>query len=692
MTDDPRPASSQLGARLRAGGCDFGLWAPRATRVELALVADDGTQVNHDMALHNGLWAVYVPGVEAQQRYGFRVHGDWDPSTGLRANPAKLLVDPYARAVTAGVDYSGPIFDHTADSDYEPDSRDDSAAVPLSVVVPDSPPPEPIAQRRPLNQCVIYEAHVRGMTAAHPAVPEHLRGTYAGLAYPAVVDYLVGLGVNAIELLPIHHFVSEPFLIRRGLNNYWGYNTLAFFAPHAAYCSVGTLGEQVREFKNMVTTLHRAGIEVILDVVYNHTCEGNHEGPTLSFRGIDHRGYYRLSPDLRNDYDVTGCGNSVDTSHEDVLSLVTDSLRYWVTQMGVDGFRFDLATTLVRDASHDVDQNHPFKAALADDPVFRDIKLIAEPWDLGPYGYQVGRWGARWSEWNDRFRGCVRDYWRGQVSSVDELATRLSGSSDLFDTNDRPITSSINFVTAHDGFTMRDLVTYAGKHNEANGEQNRDGTDDNKSWNCGVEGETTDPAIVKLRHRQVRNMLATLLLADGVPMITGGDECGRTQNGNNNAYCQSGPLSWMNWDDAQDWTDVTACATAFIKARADHPLLRPDDFRYHQPVLGADGQPTGRYQMAWMNEYSGEMGQGDWADGGRRLLGMYVSDADTAFLTWYYSGATPLFVKMPPAPWGKSYQVLATTADDDELPAGALAPGDGFTMPPRTVVLMQVLV
>ena len=689
MSEDPS-VSAKLGARLRDGGCDFGLWAPRATRVELALVADDGSQLNHDMTLTGGLWQVFVPGVAAQQRYGFRVHGAWDPSTGLRANPAKLLVDPYARAITAGVDYLGPIFDHVKESDYDPDTRDDSTAVPLSVVVPDSPPPEPIARRRPLNECVIYEAHVRGLTASHPAVPEHLRGTYAGLAYPAVIEHLVSLGVNAIELLPIHHFVSEPFLIGRGLTNYWGYNSLAFFAPHAAYCSIGTLGEQVREFKNMVTTLHRAGIEVILDVVYNHTCEGNHEGPTLSFRGIDHRGYYRLMPDLRNDYDVTGCGNSVDTSHDDVLDLVMDSLRYWVTQMGVDGFRFDLATTLIRDAQHGVDQNHPFKAALAADHTFDGIKLIAEPWDLGPYGYQVGRWGAGWSEWNDRFRGLARDYWRGAVNGVEELATRLSGSSDLFDSGERPTTASVNFITAHDGFTMRDLVTYAGKRNEANGEDNRDGTDDNKSWNCGVEGETSDPAVVALRHRQVRNLLATLVLADGVPMITAGDECGRTQNGNNNAYCQNNPLSWMDWEGAADWADVTATASAFIKARADNPLLRPNDFRYRQPVCDAAGRPTGRFQMAWMNEYSGEMGAGDWADPGRRLLGMYVADATGAFLTWYYSGATPLPVKMPPPPWGASYEIVTSTAEPGELLAQPLQPGDSFTMPPRTVVLMRV--
>ena len=688
--DSRHAASGKLGARLRDGGCDFGLWAPRAIRVELALVSDDGSQTNFDMALDNGLWQVFVPGIEAQQRYGFRVHGPWDPSNGLRANPAKLLVDPYGRAVTAGVDYSGPIFDHTRDSDYLPDTADSSAAVPLSVVVPDSPPPEPIAARNPLRKCVIYETHVRGITQTHPGVPEHLRGTYAGLAYPAVVNYLLELGVNAVELLPIQHFVSEPFLIRRGLSNYWGYNTLAFFAPHAAYCSVGTLGEQVREFKNMVTTLHRAGIEVILDVVYNHTCEGNHEGPTLSFRGIDHRGYYRLTEDLRNDYDVTGCGNSVDTSHEDVLTLVLDSMRYWVSQMGVDGFRFDLATTLIRDANHGVDQNHELKQSMETDPAFAGIKLIAEPWDLGPYGYQVGRWGAPWSEWNDRFRGYVRDYWRGQVNGVEELATRLCGSSDLFDKDERQVTASINFVTAHDGFTLRDLVTYNGKHNDANGESNRDGTDDNKSWNCGAEGETDDPTVMALRHRQIRNLLATLLLADGVPMITGGDECGRTQDGNNNAYCQNGPISWMNWEDTANWSDAKQLTAQLIQLRTSNPLLSPDQFRYRQPVLDQDGQPSGRYQLAWMNGYSGEMGDDDWRDGGRRLLGMYVSDQTKAFLTWYYSGDVDMPVTMPPAPWGKSYTVLASTAEAGEIPDVPLAPGDGFTMPARTVVLMRV--
>ena len=669
MSEDPRPTvSSRLGARLRHGGADFGLWAPRATRVELALVADDGSQVNHDMTLEGGLWAVFVPGVAATQRYGFRVHGDWDPSTGLRANPAKLLVDPYARAITAGVDYSGPIFDHVVSSDYEPDTRDSSPAVPLSVVVPDSPPPEPIARRRPLNECVIYEAHVRGMTATHPDVPEHLRGTYAGLAYPAVVEYLVNLGINAIELLPVHHFVSEPFLIRRGLSNYWGYNTLGFFAPHAAYCSVGTLGEQVREFKNMVTTLHRAGIEVILDVVYNHTCEGNHEGPTLSFRGIDHRGYYRLMPDQRNDYDVTGCGNSVDASHGDVLNLVMDSLRYWVTQMGVDGFRFDLATTLIRDGKHAVDQTHPFKAALAADPVFQGVKLIAEPWDLGPYGYQVGRWGAPWSEWNDRFRGYVRDYWRGMVPSVDELATRLSGSADLFDVADRPITSSVNFVTAHDGFTMMDLFSYNAKDNYANGEDNRDGTNDNHSWDCWTPG-ATEAQTAALRQKMVKNAMTILLMSHGVPMLLAGDEFGSSQGGNNNTYCQDNELSWLDWADLDRHRDIFEHVRALIALRQAHRCLRSPSI---DPTYTKNGYPPVSYHgvQPWNAELWGNV-----------LAMMFCGDDDFVYLAmnmhWEDSQ-----LRLPVLPPGFEWRLDLASDDATRLDDGRLH------APPRSTAVL----
>jgi glycogen operon protein len=700
--DLPTPeAGALLGAHVRDGGTTFGLWAPRATRVELALVDEDRTQHNHDMELvDGGVWSVHIPGVGAEQRYGYRVHGDWAPEDGRRFNPAKLLVDPYARAITGGVDYSGPISDHTPESPYIPDTTDSFQAVPLSVVVEDSPRPEPIAQRRSLGDSVIYETHVKGYTRLHPQVPEHLRGTFSGLAYPAVVDHLVDMGITAVELLPVHHFVSEPFLIGRGLSNYWGYNTLGFFAPHAAYGSIGTVGQQVREFQQMVTTLHQAGLEVILDVVFNHTGEGGHEGPTLCFRGIDHAGYYRLTQDQRNDYDVTGTGNSVDTSNPGVIRMIMDSLRYWVTEMGVDGFRFDLASTLLRDGQHHVDQEHPLKQAIAADPVLADIKMIAEPWDVGPYGYQVGAFGPRWSEWNDRFRGFVRDYWRGNISGVQELAARLAGSPDIFDHNDRPADSSINFVTAHDGFTLRDLVTYDLKHNGANGESNRDGSDDNRSWNCGYEGETDDPAINALRHRQTKNLIATTILATGTPMITAADEIGRTQGGNNNAYCQDGPISWVHWDTAETWSDLSDLVRTLLRLRHDHPVLRRERFRHGEEVTGVDGKPTGRKNLAWFGGYPHdnmvELTQEEWHDQSRVTLGMFLTDdrpqreAEDALLLWFHSGAEPVEVQMPGGPWGTKYTVIAHTGTEGELMAETV-PADGLlTIPGRTVVVMQV--
>lgn len=677
--------SSVLGARLMDGGCRFGLWAPRATAVELALVSTDLSQMNVDMAKGpDGVWVVFVPGVASGQLYGYRVHGRWDPDNGMRFNPAKLLVDPYARAITAGVDYAGPILDHTSRSNYDPDSRDSAGSVPLSVVVAAGDPPEPIARRRPIEECVIYETHVKGYTRTHPAVPEHLRGTYAGLAYPAVIDHLLRVGVNTIELLPIQQFVSEPFVVGKGLKNYWGYNTLGFFAPHGAYCSVGTLGDQVREFKDMVTAFHRAGIEVILDVVYNHTGEGGHEGPTLSFRGIDHSGYYRLTNDLRNDYDVTGCGNSVNTANPGVLTMVLDSLRYWVTEMGVDGFRYDLATTLIRDASHSVDQNHPFKQALRDDPVLSTVKHIAEPWDLGPYGYQVGRWGEGWSGWNDHYRDYMRDFWRGAIGGVQELATRLSGSADLYSAPG----ACVNFIDAHDGFTLRDLVTYDMKHNQDNGEDNHDGSNDNRSWNCGWEGETDDPGINALRHRQVRNFLATLLTSTGVPMMAAGDEFGRSQQGNNNAYCQDSPISWVDWEQVQDWADVTELVSTLTRLRAEHSTLRPAQFRHHDEIIGLDGEPTGRADLTWLSGYGGEMVTDEWNDRGRSVLGKYTSDEDDAVLVWYNNGASPFDVILPVARWSRSWQVAAHTAEPGEVAEGPLAPQSQMTIPPRSVIVL----
>lgn len=690
----PQPLdSSTLGARVEHDGTRFSLWAPRATRVELALVDDAQRQQNHDLArADDGVWSIFLPGVGHGQRYGYRVHGPWSPETGQRFNPAKLLVDPYARAITGGVDYSGPILDHTAESDYQPDPTDSFAAVPLSVVVAPSPPPRPLARRPRPEELVVYETHLKGYTQLHPQVPEHLRGTFAGFAYPAVIEHLVSLGVNAVEFLPVHHFVSEPFAVGRGLVNYWGYNTLGFFAPHGPYSSSGTLGQQVREFKQMVSALHDAGIAVILDVVYNHTAEGGHEGPTLSFRGIDHAGYYRLTDDLRNDYDVTGCGNAVDTAVDGVLDLVHDSLRYWVDEMGVDGFRFDLCTTLIRDAHHHVRQDHVFKKVVAGDPAFDDIIMISEPWDLGPYGYQVGRWGRGWSEWNDRFRGFTRDFWRGAVGGVEELATRLAGSADIFDHDGRPATSSVNFVTAHDGFTLRDVVTYDLKHNEANGERNRDGADDNRSWNHGYEGETDDEAIIAARHRTARNIMATLLLSVGIPMVVAGDEMGRTQGGNNNAYCQDTPISWVNWHTADEWSDLLDLSRTLLALRARHAVLRTPTFRRQREVVGTDGEGLGRAESSWFNEHGTEMTIGEWHDGGRRSLGMYVSDTHEAFYVFFHAGYAPLEVTVPGAPWASGYRIVAHTGEAGELGVRSLAPGRTLTVPPRTVVVMQATV
>jgi len=535
---------------------------------------------------------------------------------------------------------------------------------------------------------VIYEVHVKGYTRLHPAVPEHLRGTFAGMAYPAVIEHLKSLGVTAVQLLPMHHFVSEPFLIGRGLSNYWGYNTLGYFAPHVAYGSVGTLGQQVTEFKQMVAAYHEAGIEMLLDVVYNHTSEGGHEGPTLAFRGIDHAGYYRLTEDLRNDYDVTGCGNSVDSSQPGVLKMILDSLRYWVTEMGVDGFRFDLATTLLRDEQHHVDQNHPFKQAIAADSVLSKVKMIAEPWDMGPFGYQVGNFGPDWAEWNDHFRGYARDFWRSHVDGVRDLASRLAGSPAEFEDNRTP-GACVNFVTAHDGFTLHDLVTYNGKHNEANGENNRDGSDDNRSWNCGHEGETGDPTVMALRHRQAKNMMAMLVLAIGVPMITAGDEFGRTQQGNNNAYCQDSPISWVYWDTLDDWHDLHELTRTLLRLRKDHPVLRPAEYRHWIEVTTADGEKLGRKELAWFNGVAGEMADADWDDGGRRVMGMYTSDTDEAFLIWFHAGDAAVDVVLPGSPWSIGYTMVAHTGGPDELHCADLAAGATMTLPGKTVVVLQ---
>ena len=693
MTLPALPDTSLLGARITANGVRFGLWAPRATSVDLVLVDLLNQQENVPMDLGaDGIWTVEVEGAGPGQHYGFRVDGDWDPSAGSRFNDARLLLDPYAKAIAGGVDFRGPILDHVPGEPFTKCETDSFGAVPLSVVISETPPPTPISRRRPMSETIIYETHLAGFTKCHPGVPDHLRGSYLGMADPAVIDHLKELGVTAVEFLPVHHFVSEPFIAEKGLRNYWGYNTLGFFAPHAYYATRGTVGNQVTDFKYMVSKLHEADIEVLLDVVYNHTGEGGHEGPTLSMRGIDHSAYDRLTNDRRDDYDVTGCGNSVNTANPMVLALVIDSMRYWVKEMGVDGFRFDLATTLLRNAEHHVDQDHPFKQLVAGDPDFEGIKMIAEAWDIGPYGYQVGAFGPGWHEWNDRFRDHIRNYWRGGVHGVQELATRLAGSPDIFDTPGRSPQSSINFVTAHDGFTMRDLVSYDVKHNLDNGEANRDGSDNNHSWNHGWEGETDDPEINALRRRQVLNFMATQLLAAGTPMLTAGDEFGRTQKGNNNAYCQDSPLSWVNWDIPDDWAEVRDRVAALISLRQSHEVLRPTSFTYHTEVLSPHGENLQRVDLAWMDGQFGEMGDQAWHDGARRLLGMYVSDESEAFVTWFNSAANPVPLTLPGLPWGYGYEVVWHSAGADELPDGELPPLAELTLPARSVVVMRAAV
>ncbi|MFD5456023.1 glycogen debranching protein GlgX, partial [Streptomyces olivaceus] len=562
-----------LGATYDGQGTNFALFSEVADRVDLVLVDDDGVHSTIPLPEVDGfVWHCYLPGVGPGQRYGYRVHGPWDPAVGHRCNPAKLLLDPYTRAVDGTTDNHASLFER---AQGRADAADSAGHTMLGVVTDpffdwgDDRPP-----RRRYAESVIYEAHVRGLSRTHPDVPPELRGTYAGLAHPAVVNHLTSLGVTAVELMPVHQFVHDGVLQDRGLSNYWGYNTIGFFAPHNGYAALGTRGQQVTEFKSMVKTLHEAGLEVILDVVYNHTAEGNERGPTLSFRGIDNASYYRLvDGDWQHYYDTTGTGNSLLMRHPYVLQLIMDSLRYWVTEMHVDGFRFDLAATLARQF-HEVDRLSAFFDLIQQDPVISRVKLIAEPWDVGEGGYQVGNFPSLWSEWNGKYRDAVRDFWRAEDHTLGEFASRLTGSSDLYQHSRRRPRASVNFVTAHDGFTLRDLVSYNDKHNEANGEDNRDGESHNRSWNCGAEGATKDPAVRELRGRQQRNLLATLLLSQGIPMLSHGDELGRTQRGNNNAYCQDNDISWIDWRLDDEQRSLLDFVRRLIALRADHPVLR----------------------------------------------------------------------------------------------------------------------
>ena len=672
-----------LGATYDGAGTNFTLFSEAAERVELCLFDAAGHETRVRLPEVDGfVWHGYLPGIGPGQQYGFRVHGPYEPAAGLRHNPNKLLLDPYAKAVTGSFDWDESLFGYPFG---DPDGRNDadSAAHTAKGVVinpffdwaNDRPP------NTPYNETVIYEAHVRGLTIAHPEIPEALRGTYSGLAHPTMIDYLVDLGVTAVELMPVHQFLHDDVLLKRGLRNYWGYNTIAYLAPHDGYAAgAGTTnaapGNQVQEFKAMVRALHEAGIEVILDVVYNHTAEGNHLGPTLSMRGIDNENYYRLvEDDMRYYMDYTGTGNSLNVRSPHTLQLIMDSLRYWVTEMRIDGFRFDLAATLAREF-YDVDRLATFFDLVHQDPVISQVKLIAEPWDVGPGGYQVGNFPPLWTEWNGQYRDTVRDFWRGEPATLGEFASRITGSSDLYQDDGRRPYASINFVTAHDGFTLHDLVSYNHKHNEANGEDNRDGADDNRSWNCGTEGPTDDEKITDLRARQRRNMLATLLLSQGVPMLLHGDEMGRTQQGNNNGYCQDNELSWVDWSLTDRNGDLIEFTRAVIEMRHNHPVFRRRRYFAGRPIRRGDELRD----IAWFTPGGEEMSEQDWESGfGRSIVVFLNGDAigdldrrgervrDDSFLLCFNAHDDDIETTLPGAGYGTEWSVVVDTGSGEVL-------------------------
>ena len=704
-----------LGATFDGTGTNFAIFSEVAERIELCLFENDGTETRIELTeVDSFVWHAYLPSVQHGQRYGFRVHGPYDPENGHRCNPSKLLLDPYAKAIDGEVDGDQSLFSYTFG---EPEKRndDDSAAHTMKSVVVnpffdwghDRPP------NHEYHESVIYEAHVRGMTQQHPDVPEELRGTYAGMAHPAVINHLVELGITAIELMPVHQFVNDSTLVEKGLSNYWGYNTIGFFAPHNRYSSSGSVGQQVQEFKAMVKALHEANIEVILDVVYNHTAEGNHQGPTISFRGIDNAAYYRLVDDEQEHYfDTTGTGNSLLMRHPHVLQLIMDSLRYWVTEMHVDGFRFDLASTLARQF-HEVDRLSAFFDLVHQDPVVSQVKLIAEPWDLGDGGYQVGGFPSMWSEWNGKYRDTVRDFWRGESATLAEFASRLSGSSDLYEHTGRKPISSVNFVIAHDGFTLADLVSYNDKHNDANGEGNNDGESHNSSWNCGVEGPTDDPEINDLRRRQQRNVLATLLLSQGVPMIAHGDEIGRTQQGNNNVYCQDNELAWMDWELDHEKQDLLRFTQQLVHLRLRHPVLRrrrffDGDHDWNDETLG---------DIAWLNVEGEHMQDDAWNEGFARSVAVFLNGeaigepglrgeriVDDSFLILFNAHHEKLDFTIPGEHFGSEWTIvfdtsappldqspLVTSTTPVELPtasAGVVQAGASMCVEGRSMVFL----
>ncbi|MFI1095602.1 glycogen debranching protein GlgX [Streptomyces sp. NPDC020917] len=674
-----------LGADHDGSGTNFALFTEVAEKVELCLLDDGGREERIDLEEVDGvIWHAYLPGVGPGQRYGYRVHGPYDPDRGHRCNPAKLLLDPYAKAVEGQADGHRSLLGYRADDPDRPDPADSRPHTMLSVVADpafDWGGDRPI--KRPYHESVMYEAHVRGLTRRHPALPPELRGTYAGLAHPAVLEHLTTLGVTAVELMPVHQFVQDGHLLSRGLTNYWGYNTLGFFAPHNAYSASGGRGGQVTEFKSMVKALHAAGIEVILDVVYNHTAEGSHLGPTLSFRGIDNASYYRLvDDDAAHYFDTTGTGNSLLMRHPNVLQLIMDSLRYWVTEMHVDGFRFDLAATLARQF-HEVDRLSAFFDLVQQDPVVSRVKLIAEPWDVGDGGYQVGNFPQLWSEWNGKYRDSVRDFWRAQEGTLPEFASRLTGSSDLYEGNHRRPRAGVNFVTAHDGFTLRDLVSYNDKHNDANGEGNQDGESVNRSWNCGAEGETGDPDVLALRARQQRNFLATLLISQGVPMLCHGDEVGRTQRGNNNAYCQDSELTWVDWEPGAEQRQLLDFTRRLIALRRAHPVLRRRRFFRGRQGSGSAAPAD----LTWLRPDGREMTRQDWNRADAHAIAVHLNgDAigerdtqgrpvrDDSFLVLLNSHWEHVVFTLPGPVFGGRWRVEVDTAADPAVdPATGLA-------------------
>jgi isoamylase len=672
-----------LGATWDGWGTNFTLFSEVAERVELCLfddaenggVGEPGGQLAETTVelteIDGFVWHGYLPGIAPGQRYGYRVHGPYDPPRGLRCDGSKLLLDPYGKAVEGDISWDKSLFSYQFGHPKRPNSTDSAAQMPKNVVInPFFDWGNDRAPNTPYHETIIYEAHVRGLTLLHPEVPQAQRGTYAGLAHPAVIGHLQRIGVTAVELMPVHQFIPEKSLVARDLTNYWGYNTIGFLAPHNRYASAGQRGEQVGEFKAMVKALHEAGIEVILDVVYNHTAEGDQLGPTLSLRGIDNAAYYRLDDRDPSRYlDYTGCGNSLNARHPHSLQLVMDSLRYWILEMHVDGFRFDLASALAREL-HDVDRLSTFFDLVQQDPVVSQVKLIAEPWDVGEGGYQVGNFPPLWTEWNGKYRDTVRDFWRGTPASMGEFASRLTGSSDLYATSGRRPVASINFVTCHDGFTLQDMVSYDHKHNEANGEDNRDGADDNRSWNCGAEGPTDDPAITELRARQKRNLLATLFLSQGVPMLLAGDEFSRTQRGNNNAYCQDNEISWLDWTWAAAEQDPLAFNEALASLRRDHPVFRRRRFFRGQPQA-----PGEIGDIVWLTPTGQEMTDADWGTSYANSLAVFLNGdaisepdprgekiSDARFLLLFNANSDPITFTLPEASFAAGWEVVIDTA------------------------------